>query len=401
MRILLVTPQYPPNAPQPAKQAYDLARHWKALGMDVCVLTSKTDGTSETTEPDTGIPIIHENFPTSQMNIFHRYMAEYKFANTFKFQGVGFHKSVNIVYLISPCIATAKACIKLAEKIGAKFIFSPTALYPNYLIDKNRMLNKADVKKARAETAYVMQNIHALIASSQQTAKWAIGSGAHKETVYYIPHSIGEDEVRNAEAFYTNGSKERLRNELQLNPLTKVLLYGGTLGINQSVGQIIDGARALMNRSDFLILFVGDGDDLPRIKTLSKGLPNIVFEDKSSKHSIWSYYALADACFVTQKDISSLAAFVPTKTVEIMASGTPIIAAIGGAGADVLIKSGCALVSAPEDSEKLANNITRLLDSPSLAKNLAENGKKYVAEHLLLTGNSKQYLSIFNHIIMK
>jgi glycosyltransferase involved in cell wall biosynthesis len=107
---------------------------------------------------------------------------------------------------------------------------------------------------------------------------------------------------------------------------------------------------------------------------------------------------LADVCLVPLKNIDGFESFIPSKMFEIMASGRPIIGSVRGEAADILTRSGGAIVIAPEDPQKLRSALLELATNSSRREELAANGKAFVAEFYNRETLAKEYLALLDGI---
>ena len=236
----------------------------------------------------------------------------------------------------------------------------------------------------------------AVVTVTKGFAKDIASRGIRADKIYVITNGVSDEEVEQAPT-YQGAPSDRLRSELQLNPLTKVFLYIGAHGISQQLGQIVDAARLLMNKSDILFLFVGDGADKARVMDLAKGMPNVMFLDSQPKERVWAFYALAYASFVPLRDIEGFSTFIPSKMFEIMAAGTPAIGCVRGEAAHIMSQSG-AIVTPPEDAEKLAKAVVTLANDTDRAEKMGQQMREFVTAHYTHSKLATQYMGIFKKL---
>ncbi|HBB64538.1 MAG: glycosyltransferase [candidate division WS6 bacterium GW2011_GWC1_33_20] len=84
------------------------------------------------------------------------------------------------------------------------------------------------------------------------------------------------------------------------------------------------------------------------------------FEGIKPVEEIPKYYDIADALLVTMAQNELLNLTIPAKVTSYIASGKPILASIGGAGARLLEEIGNSLISQPEDHNALYQNIIKI-----------------------------------------
>ena len=190
-----------------------------------------------------------------------------------------------------------------------------------------------------------------------------------------------------------------MRTELQIGPMTQVVMYYGEHDIAQALGQVVDTAKLLVSRGDVLFLMVGDGPDKDRLKTIARGMPNLQFIPLPDDSKKAAYYDMADVCVVPQKSVHGLKKVIPTKLFEAMGAGKPVIAASDGITASTLTEARVALVVPPENSEKLAYAVLRLVDNPEKAKMLGQKGQQWLVDNYNFERLGDKYLKLLKRVV--
>jgi len=138
------------------------------------------------------------------------------------------------------------------------------------------------------------------------------------------------------------------------------------------------------------IAIIGDG---PELETLSS---------KISDHQLEQVFWLPGA----RRNVSdllndfdlfvlpSIAEGIPITLLEAMASGLAVVASEVG-GIPEVIEDGSCLVADPCDKTRFAELILRLLESPTLLKNAAEEARKRAVEHFSLGQMTSQYQALY------
>jgi glycosyltransferase involved in cell wall biosynthesis len=73
---------------------------------------------------------------------------------------------------------------------------------------------------------------------------------------------------------------------------------------------------------------------------------------------------------------------VPSKLIDFMAAGRPVVLAAAGEAARLLDRAGAGVVVAPEDPGALAGAIHRLIDHPQEAHTMGERGRAFARGRL-------------------
>jgi glycosyltransferase involved in cell wall biosynthesis len=85
---------------------------------------------------------------------------------------------------------------------------------------------------------------------------------------------------------------------------------------------------------------------------------------------------------MTLRDLPLFEDALPTKLLEYMASGRPVVAGAAGQAARMLEEVGAGIACPPENPAALAEAIGRLAADPQLAQEMGARGRKYVEERL-------------------
>jgi glycosyltransferase involved in cell wall biosynthesis len=94
------------------------------------------------------------------------------------------------------------------------------------------------------------------------------------------------------------------------------------------------------------------------------------------------YFATADALLVTLRADPAFALTVPSKVQSYLACGKPIIAALNGEGADIVIESGAGISCSAGNPDKLAEAVLTLYRMPAeRRKAMGAKARKYFESH--------------------
>jgi glycosyltransferase involved in cell wall biosynthesis len=131
----------------------------------------------------------------------------------------------------------------------------------------------------------------------------------------------------------------------------------------------------------------GNGAGFEECRALARKLDTedkIWFHGRVNREELEGEYAKTGAFLLTLKDEGFMGMTMPAKLQEYMSAGKPVIAAIGGAAAQVIKEAGSGLVSDPSDDEALAENMSKLMLNPGEYKHMGENGVKYYKANFTL-----------------
>lgn len=145
------------------------------------------------------------------------------------------------------------------------------------------------------------------------------------------------------------------------------LVYGGNLGRAQALETVVDAAALLQRqRSDIEIVLQGDGVEAASLRTRAQaaGVTILRFEPRRPQREIVEIFRRADALLLHLADAPLFAITVPSKTQFYLSLGRPVVAGVAGETADLLRRSGAAMVAPPGDAQALADAISAMADTP-------------------------------------
>ena len=159
----------------------------------------------------------------------------------------------------------------------------------------------------------------------------------------------------------------------------RTFIYIGTLSYYQGLETLIHAAALLQKEQDIAFLIVGDGSERARLMQLATelGLQNIIFA-LNTYEEMARLYSIAFASVVTLRKMEFSRSMRPSKIFPSMSCGVPIIFAGDGETADLLREHRCGIVTEPEQSQLLADNILRLVNDPALRDEMGHNGRLLV-----------------------
>tara|TARA_R110000868_G_scaffold218576_1_gene468912 strand:+ start:60805 stop:62070 length:1266 start_codon:yes stop_codon:yes gene_type:complete len=414
MNIWVICQYFKPEPGAPSARLHGLAKAWVKQGQNVTILTSVPN------HPVGEFMKGYENYPKfSTENMDNFTVARHKFYVT---KNDGFIKKTlshlsfawnvlkrhhaktvlekpDVIMVSSPSFFAVISAWLLAKKMNVPFVFEVRDLWPGIFKELGTIKNETLLKTIEMLELFLYRRAASVVTVTKGFAKDIASRGIDPTKLYVITNGVDDQELEVATQPKENGMVSSLQGELQLTGQTKVLLYIGTHGSSQALGQIIDAARIMINQSDVLFLFVGGGADKERLENLSKGMPNVQFLPAQDKERVWTFYNLSYACFIPLKDTPGFKTFIPSKMFEIMASEKPTVAMLDGEAADILRASQSAIICPPEQPEILAKELKKLIENPAKAESMGIAGRKFVREHYCHSLLAQKYVSIFNKSI--
>ena len=143
------------------------------------------------------------------------------------------------------------------------------------------------------------------------------------------------------------------------------LVYSGTVGIAQGLDTLIDAAQRLSS-VDVTIRVIGDGIEAADVKARAAtlGLTRIVFQPSVPAADVPTVLAAADGILVLLRAGPLYEESLPTKLLEGLAAGRPIVASADGYPAALVREAGAGVTCRAEESVELADAIASLRTHP-------------------------------------
>lgn len=160
----------------------------------------------------------------------------------------------------------------------------------------------------------------------------------------------------------------------------KHLLFLGYLVSRKRVDKLLAAIRKLVDkRQDFILDIVGDGEDKSRLEKFvieNKIEPFVIFHGFQQPGKIPGYFS-SSLCFLFQTDFDVWGLVLN----EAMAAGLPcIVSPNAGAAVDLVKEGETGFVVNFEDTEKLIEKISLLLDNPARAVQMGNAASHYIYE---------------------
>jgi glycosyltransferase involved in cell wall biosynthesis len=177
-----------------------------------------------------------------------------------------------------------------------------------------------------------------------------------------------------------------------------VFFYGGNIGVAQDMDNIIRLAKRLQNEPDAYFLLVGDGSEVPRLRTEieSNGLTNISIHGSVGQQEYLSMLSEFDVGLITLNRNLKTNNF-PGKMLGYMYSSMPILASINPNNdlGDILEKNQAGFVSINGEDKQFLDNALRLLRDGSLRRQIGLNARSLLESTFSVENAANQILSHF------
>ncbi|MDP2606636.1 MAG: glycosyltransferase family 4 protein [Deltaproteobacteria bacterium] len=411
MKILYVSQYFPPEMGAPAARVSELARHWVKAGHEVTVLTgfpNHPTGIVPTEyrtklrklvcrEQKDGIDVVRTwLFPCPNRKAHERLLNYLSFVLSSCITGI-FLRRPDIIIATSPQLFVGLTGRWLGWIKRVPFILEVRDLWPDS-ITASGMGSEADVsiRLLRALSSFLYRSCNHLVVvtpafKQELVAKWHVRA----EKISLVENGVETD------LFTPDDIRDDVKRELGLEGKF-VVSYIGTLGLAHGLHAVVKAAAQLQSAfPDIQFLFVGEGADKDRLVSLVSDLQlnNVRFLPQQPRQKVPSFIRASDVCLVLLKKASVFETVIPTKMLEFMACGRPVILGVDGQARQVIEKAEAGVFIEPEDHAALAQAVRQLHLDLGLRKALGENGRKYIVDHLSRKRTAKTYTGVLENVI--
>jgi len=180
-----------------------------------------------------------------------------------------------------------------------------------------------------------------------------------------------------------------------------VVCYIGTLGMAHGLETLVEAASRLRESApQVLFVLVGEGSEKQRILAMatSRGLNNLRFVAQQPREKIPDYVRTADACLVLLRRTELFKTVIPTKMLEFMSCGRPVIVGVDGQARQIVEEAKAGLYIPPENAAALAEAVVRLATDAALRESLGANGRRKVLRDFARERTARDYLSVLGGV---
>ena len=385
MKIVYYSHYFTPEIGAPSARIYDFARQWLAMGHAAAVVTCFPNHPAgklypgyrsglRMTENLDGIEVHrHWTYITPNKGFVKKTLGHVSYLPSAMLLSNPRIAAPDVAIGSSPTFFAAMAAANLASRRGIPFVMEVRDLWPAIFVDLGVVRHRSVIRLLERWELSLYRKASKVVTVTDTFRANLIGRGVPAGKVHTIFNGADTD------FWQPSPGGEALRRSLDLAGKW-VVLYAGAHGISQALGKLLDSASMLRDEGDIRFLFVGDGaeKDMLTRRAQELRLENVRFLEPAGKAQMRDYYSLADVCLVPLRNIPLFDAFIPSKMFEIMAMGRPIVGALRGEAAEILRRSGGAVVVEPEDSGAIAGAIRSLARDREKAGAMGREARRFV-----------------------
>lgn len=389
MRLRILTHYYPPEVGAPQIRLAALARGLARAGAEVTVHTGfphYPDGEIKPpfrnrplrVEAADGVRVIRSWVYPAPNRGFARRLANHASLAASALAAAPAGGAADVLLVETPPLLLAGAAVAYARAKRARLVLNVADLWPDSAVEMGTLSSPRAIAMARrlergayrraAAIACPTEGIHAALRARPESASKATLIRPAVDLVRFSPA------VAPVEPTAANGQPLRV-------------LYAGTVGLAHGLGTLLDAAAEVEDRNDgdrsngasaLAVTIAGDGAEAAslRARLAADGPAGVRMLGAVPAERVPSLYGESDVAVVMLRDLPLFEGALPTKLLEAMAAGRPVVLAARGEAARLVESERCGLVVPPEDPRALAAAFASLAADPQRRAALGAAGRR-------------------------
>ncbi len=411
MRILYISQYYPPEIGAPAARVSELSRVWAKAGHTVTVLTGfPNHPTGEVPKAyraklwrlfmrDDGDGVHVRRtwlMPFPNRKSWERMLNYASFAVSAVVRGL-FLSSPEIVIATSPQLLVGLSGLVLAKWHGVPFIFEVRDLWPESLEAVGASRQNSLLMKMLGKVAGLLyeHSSHIVVVTNAFKTylqeRWSVPEGKISVVMNGVDHDLFQPQDSSADVRQQFGLEDRF-----------VVSYIGTIGNAHGVDTLLDAAELLKTDCpEVLFLLLGDGAEKGKLDKIveKRRLNNVHLFGSQPRIKVAAIIASSDICLVMLRKSELFKTVLPTKLLEFMACGRPVILAVEGEAAALLSRADAGMCIQPEDPVALVEAVRVLKQDTALRQRYGRNGRSFVEREMTRERTADSYLGVLRRVV--
>ena len=361
MRILYVSDVYFPRVNGVSTSIQTFRRELQAIGHEVVLVAPESAQSASTEEagivrvPARGVPLDPED----------RLMRGRSLRELPARLGP---RAFDLVHIQTP-FAAHYAGLRIARELGIPCVATYHTFFEEYLYHYVPFAPRALMRAfARFFSRRQGNQVDALVVPSRAMLSALTAYGV-RSPMTILPTGLSPGE-------FTGGDGASFRRRHGIPAERPLLIHVGRIAFEKNIDFLLRTLDRVRERHrDALLLIVGEGPALPHLKRLADRLglgANVQFLGYLDRTTtLLDCYRAGDLfVFASRTETQGLV------LLEAMALGLPVVA-IAEMGAIDILEAGQGALIAPPEERAFADSVCRLLESPSLRRQLADEGRRH------------------------
>ena len=405
IRILLLTQWFDP---EPAFKGMIFARELVRQGFEVEVLTGFPNYPGGKVYPGYKIKLLQRElidgvqvtrvplYPNHSHSAVKRVLNYASFAASSMIYGLFMDKRPDVIYAYHPplTVGITASFIRLFRRIPV--VYDIQDMWPDTLRATGMIGNPRALNIVEAVCQWVYRRVDQIVVLSPGFKRLLTQRGVPAAKVDVIYNWADEAALASTTgqlpATFPRSEKFRI-------------VFAGNMGKAQALDTVLDAAALLeAHGSRVCFVMLGGGVEVSRLKlrAVELRLNSVVFLPPVPMAEVGTLLHAADALLVHLRKDPLFEITIPSKTQAYMTVGKPLLMAVNGDAADLLLQSGGGVVAESEDARALAMSAEMLAAlAPEQLHAMGQRAKNYYQEHLALQVGVAKFGTVFNRLASK
>jgi len=408
MKILYISHYFPPEMGAPAARVSELSRYWVRQGHEVTVLTAFPNHPTGVIHPEyrsrfwrfvsrervDGVHVVRTwLLPLPNGRPWERLFNYLSFLVSSCVTG-SFLQRPDVVVATTPQLFVGLSGLWLGWVKSVPAILEVRDIWPDAIIASGVGGRMASILRLVSKFLFRVYE-HIVVVTPAFKDELINRWNVLEEKLSVVQNGV------DTELFSPDAGRQKEGAESATHPFT--VSYIGTFGAAQGLRVVLEAAALLRDTlPDVTFQLIGEGAEKEKILRLAETtkLDNVEILPQQPRPQIPSAIRSSDVCLVLLKKAPIFETVIPTKLLEYMACGRPVIVGVGGLARQVVEAANAGIAVEPENPAALADAITSLYRSPLLRRSFGHNGPRYVAREFSRNRTAELYLKVLGGILV-
>lgn len=276
----------------------------------------------------------------------------------------------------------------------APFILNIQDMYPESLSATEILGNRVALASVSKFAGFLYHYASAIAVISPGFQQNLINKGVPREKIEVIFNWADEEIYRPVSPQDSFAEKWALKGSFNI-------IYAGSMGPAQGLQNVLEAAMRLNDLPEVRFVLIGDGLEKANLEAMARdmNIRNVVFLPRQPASQMPYFYAWADALLVHLIDAPLFEITMPSKVQSSLACGRPILIAVKGDAADLVIAAEAGFAIPPSDPDALGSAVRTLYSlTPQAREQMGRNGREYFLKNLTSEVIFSKYDALFKRI---
>jgi len=332
-------------------------------------------------------------YPNHDQSAIKRVINYASFAASALFYGVFIAKRADVMYAYHPPLTVGMAASLIRWFRGIPLVYDIQDMWPDTLRATGMINNPRALGLVGRVCDWVYRRVDQVVVLSPGFKRLLVQRGVPERTIEVIYNWADESALLSPQG----SLPQHFPGDDQFR-----IVFAGNMGKAQALDAVLDAAKILQVRaSRVCFVMLGGGVEVARLKERAQalGLDNVVFLSAVPMAAVGTLLSAADALLVHLRRDPLFEITIPSKTQAYMAVGKPLLMAVNGDAADLVMQSNGGLIAESENPEALVNAAQRLADMPlTELQAMGGQAQQFYRERLSLAVGAGRFGGIFKQL---